>query len=49
VKSRAGVCRDFDVRARIEAVLGDMGGWTMLPTDNPGRLAEEAEPSNLFR
>jgi hypothetical protein len=48
VKSR-GVCRDFDVRARIEAVLGDMGGWTMLPTDNPGRLAVEAEPSNLFR
>ena len=41
-KSRE-VAQVTDVRARIEAVLRDMGA-TMLPTDNPGLLVVDAEP-----
>ena len=39
-KSRS-VFQNGDVRARVEAVLREMGA-TALPTDNPGRLAVDA-------
>ena len=41
-KTRA-VFADSDVRARIEAVLRDMGA-TPLPTKNPGMLVVEVGP-----